>query len=87
MKNISFSEKLVKLKEKIAERTSEIDKSKGRLSMLQDSLKKIGHKNINQARNELKETQTKLEKKRKFLFQEIKNLEEKIKKEGGQCDD
>ena len=54
MKNILFSEKLIKLKEKIAERTSEIDKSKGRLSMLQDSLKKLGFKNIDQARLELK---------------------------------
>lgn len=82
MKNILFSEKLIKLKEKIAERTSEIDKSKGRLSMLQDSLKKLGFKNIDQARLELKEIQTDLEKKMNFFNLQIKNLERRIEDEG-----
>lgn len=82
MKNILFSEKLIKLKEKIAERTSEIDKSKGRLSMLDDSLKKLGFKNIDQARLELKEIQTDLEKKMNFFNLQIKNLERRIEDEG-----
>lgn len=78
MKNISFSEKLVKLKEKIAERTSEIDKSKGRLSMLQDNLKKLGFKNIDRAKIKLKEIQVDLEKKTKSFEIEVKKLERKI---------
>lgn len=81
MKNVSFSEKLIKLKEKITEKTSEIDKSKGRLSMLQDNLKKIGYKNIDQAKNELKEMRSDLEKRTKSFEIEIKKLERKIEDE------
>lgn len=81
MINVSFSEKLVKLKEKIVERISKIDRSKGRLSMLQDSLKKLGFKNVDQAKIELREIQSALEKKTKSFEVEIKNLERKIEDE------
>ena len=81
MKNISFSEKLIKLKEKIAERTSEIDRSKGRLSILQDSLKKLGFKNIDQAKAELKKIQARLEKKMSCFNLQIKNLKRRVENE------
>ena len=81
MKNVSLSEKLIELKEKIAERISEIDKSKGKLSMLQDNLKKIGFKNIEQAKIELKKIHDDLENKRGFFNLRIKNLERRIEDE------
>ena len=81
MKNVSLSEKLVILKEKIAERTSEIDKSKGKLSMLQDNLKKMGFQNVEQAKIELKEIHGSLENKRESFNLKIKNLERRIEDE------
>ena len=81
MKNISFSEKLVKLKEKITERTSEIDRSKGRLSILQDSLKKLGFKNIDQAKAGLKKIQISLKEKMKSFSLQVENLERRIENE------
>lgn len=81
MENISFSQKLIKLKEKIAERTSEIDKSKGKLSMLQDNLKKAGFKNIEQAKIGLKKIQVDLNEKIKSFNLQVKNLERRIEDE------
>lgn len=81
MKNISLSEKLIELKEKITEKTSEIDKSKGKLSMLQDNLKKIGFKNIEQAKIELKKIHGNLENKRESFSLKVKNLERRIEDE------
>mgnify|MGYP001585482731 CR=1 FL=1 len=81
MKNTSLSEKLIVLKEKIVERTSEIDKSKGKLSMLQDNLKKIGFKNIEQAKEGLKKVQIDLQEKIKSFNLQVKNLEKRIENE------
>lgn len=81
MKNATLSEKLIELKKKIAKRTSEIDKSKGRLSMLQDDLKKLGFKNIEQAQIRLKQIQVDLEKKEKSFILEVKKLERRIEDE------
>lgn len=81
MKNVSLSEKLVILKEKIAERTSEIDKSKGKLSMLQDNLKKMGFKDVEQAKVRLKKIQSNLENKVESFNLKIKNLERRIEDE------
>lgn len=81
MENISFSQKLIKLKEKIAERTSEIDKSKGKLSMLQDNLKKAEFKNIEQAKIGLKKIQVDLNEKIKSFNLQVKNLERRIEDE------
>ena len=81
MKNESFSKILVNLKEKITERASEIDKSEGRLSMLQDSLKKMGFKNIEQAKIELKKIHGNLENKRESFNLQVKNLERRVEDE------
>lgn len=78
MENESFSKKLIDLKEKIAERSSEIDKSKGKLSMLQDNLKKIGFKNIEQTKVGLKKIQVDLKEKMESFNLQVKALERRV---------
>lgn len=84
---MSISERLIKLKEKIAKRTSDIDKNKGRLSILYDDLKKAGFKNIDHAKIKLEEFQLDLEKKIKSFNLKIERLERKIDIEDNKTSD
>ena len=78
---MTLSEKLVELKEKIAQKASEIDRSKGKLSMLHDDLKKMGFKDIQSAKIKLKDIQTNLHNKQFIFKRKIVKLENMISTE------